>query len=428
MTWQVLYNLIVVPVLWGAFRLAGLFNDKIHRGIRGRKDLLHTVETEVRRLVSKNRLWFHSSSLGEFEQAKPIIAAIKKYDPAIDIIATFFSPSGYEHSRTFKPANIIAYLPFDSYRQVNAFVDIVQPTAVVMVRYDVWPNVLWALRRRKIPTMIANATMRRHSARKFPLSKQFHRSLYNCLSYILTVSESDRLSFSNFKLTGPVIQSIGDTRFDQVAMRSDEAARKHILPERITRGKKIFVVGQSWEADDNVVLPALYLLQKRMPDLLTILVPHEPTVEHLEQLDYRLEGQTTYIRFSDMNEYNDEKVILVDSVGILVPMYHYAHVAYVGGSFRQGVHNVLEPAAFSLPVLYGPKHANSQEAVTLARRGGGFVVENESEMYRVLSLLFEDESKRVEAGVKARRLVEENLGATERFLKYLTPLLPKTSP
>jgi 3-deoxy-D-manno-octulosonic-acid transferase len=269
--------------------------------------------------------------------------------------------------------------------------------------------------------------MKKNSPRKILFVRQFHRSLYDCLSYILTVSDSDRLSFDDFKLSHPVIESIGDTRFDQVNMRRDEAAKKHILPDRIVERKKVFVVGQSWDADDNVVLPVVFKLQEVMPDLLTILVPHEPTIEHLEQVEYRLEGRTSFIRFSEMNQYNNEKVILIDSVGVLVPLYRYAHIAYVGGSFRQGVHNVLEPAAFSLPVLYGPKHTNSQEAIALTHSGGGFVVEDEKDLYRILRTLLDNEAKRIEAGKKARQLVEQNLGATERFLKYLMPLLSHSS-
>jgi 3-deoxy-D-manno-octulosonic-acid transferase len=423
MAWKLFYNLFVVPVMWCAFQCAGFFNEKIRRGIQGRQDLLRKIKGEIDRSRAHYRLWFHSSSLGEFEQAKPIIAAIKKSNPDVSIIATFFSPSGYEHSTSYKLADTISYLPFDSYRTVNDFVDIVRPTAVIMVRYDVWPNLIWALNKRKIPMMIANATMKQNSIRKAFLLRQFHRALYNCFSSILTVSDSDKASFGDFRLSHPVVETIGDTRFDQVKIRSDEAARKHILPNRVIKGKKVFVIGQSWEADDDVVLPVLFKMQKKMPELLTILVPHEPTVEHLEQVENRLEGQTSFIRFSEMNQYAGEKVILVDSVGILVPLYKYAHVAYVGGSFRQGVHNVLEPAAFSLPVIFGPKHTNSQEAVALAEQGGGFVVGDEKELYRILRTLLENESKRLEAGKKARFLVDKNLGATERFLKYLMPLL-----
>ena len=252
---------------------------------------MKSIQGKVNRLGAHQRLWFHSSSLGEFEQAKPIIAAIKRLHPDVNIIATFFSPSGYEHSASFKLADIISYLPFDSYRHVNNFVDIVQPSAVIMVRYDVWPNLIWALHKRNIPVMIANATMKKNSIRKIMLVRQFHRALYNCFSFILTVSDSDKASFGDFALSHPAVETIGDTRFDQVKIRSDEAAKKQILPNRIAKGKKIFVVGQSWEADDNVILPVLFKLQKRMPDLLTILVPHEPTAEHLEQVNTVSKGK-----------------------------------------------------------------------------------------------------------------------------------------
>jgi len=425
MVWKLFYNIIVVPVMWCAFQCAGFFNEKIRRGIRGRQSLVKNMREEVIRLGEHQRFWFHSSSLGEFEQAKPIIAAIKRSHPDVNIVATFFSPSGYEHSKSYKQADIISYLPFDSYREVNNFVDSVQPTAVIMVRYDVWPNLIWALHKRKIPIMIANATMKQNSIRKIFLLRQFHRALYNCFSSILTVSDSDMASFGDFHLSHPVVATVGDTRFDQVKIRSDEAAKKHLLPNKIVKGKKVFVVGQSWDADDNVVLPVLFKIQKTMHDLLTIIVPHEPTVEYLEQVELRLEGNTSFIRFSELNQYAGEKVILVDSVGILVPLYKYAHVVYVGGSFRQGVHNVLEPAAFALPVVYGPKHTNSQEAVALADQGGGFVVEDEKELYRILRTLLENESKRIDAGKKARYLVEKNLGATDRFLTYLSPLFKK---
>jgi len=423
MVWKSFYNVLIVPVMWCVFQFGGLFNDKIRRGIKGRENLNKAIERDIQRLHGKYRLWFHSSSMGEFEQAKPIISAIKRSRPDVDIIATFFSPSGYEHSQSYKLADVIAYLPFDSPRRVSSFVDIVRPTAVVMVRYDVWPNLIWALQKRNIPAMIANATMKKRSMRKVFLLRQFHRALYNCLSLILTVSETDKLSFQDFGITAPKIEPIGDSRFDQVKTRRDEAAKKHILSDRIVKGKQVVVIGQSWDADNVVVLPALLRLQETMPQLLTILVPHEPSVENLEQVEYRLEGRTSFIRFSEMNDYRDEKVILIDSVGVLVPLYRFADAAFVGGSFRQGVHNVLEPAAFGIPVLYGPKHTNSQEAVALAKAGGGFVVENEEQVYGILKLLLENEPKRAEAGSKALAMVNENLGATERVMKYLMPYL-----
>ncbi len=420
-----LYNIVAVPLLWIVFHLGGFVNKKIRRGILGRKNLFSELKTNIEKNNSATRFWFHASSLGEFEQAKPIISAIRKDHPHIQIIATFFSPSGFENSKNYKGANVISYIPFDSYRGVKKFIDIVKPSVAIMVRYDIWPNMIFALKKNNIPVVIANATMKDHTLRKLPIFRQFHRSLYDCFSYILTVSKNDQNSFQEFGITAPIINAIGDTRFDQVMMRSHDARQKHLLSPSITENKKIFIVGQSWAEDDDIIIPVLLKIQKNEDSLLTIIVPHEPTVQHLEELESKLLEKISFIRFSEMNNYRGEKVILIDSIGVLVALYQYADVVYVGGSFRQGIHNILEPAVFDLPVIYGPKHTNSQEAVDLARLGGGFVIENERDLYRLLRTLLGNSSDRVHAGKISGTFVREHCGATERFLHYLQPYLNK---
>ncbi|MEI7906997.1 MAG: 3-deoxy-D-manno-octulosonic acid transferase, partial [Bacteroidota bacterium] len=211
--------------------------------------------------------------------------------------------------------------------------------------------------------------------------------------------------------------------FDQVMMRSSDARQRQLLSPSLTKNKKVFIVGQSWAEDDDVIIPVLLKIQKNEESLLTIIVPHEPTISHLEELESKLLDRISFIRFSEMNNYNDEKVILIDSIGVLVALYQYADVVYVGGSFRQGIHNILEPAVFDLPVIYGPKHTNSQEAVDLARLGGGFVIENEKELYRTLRTLLENSADRERAGRISGDFVREHCGATERFLHYLKPYL-----
>lgn len=418
-----LYNIIVVPLLWSVFHLGGLVNKKINKGIQGRKHLFAGLQSAIEKTGTAQRFWFHASSLGEFEQAKPIISAIKKNHPHVSIIATFFSPSGFENSKNYKSADVISYIPFDSYGGVNKFIAIVKPSVAVMVRYDIWPNMIYALRKKNIPVVIANATMKERSLRKIPFFLQFHRSLYNCFTYILTVSQTDHLSFQDFSTTLPVINAIGDTRFDQVMMRSLDARQKNLLADHITNGKKIFIVGQSWAEDDDVIIPVLLKLWKNEDSLLTIIVPHEPTLDHLEELESKLSGNISFIRFSELNNYANEKVILIDSIGILVALYKYAQVVYVGGSFKQGIHNILEPAVFGLPIIYGPKHTNSQEAVQLSKLGGGFVIENEKDLYRTLRSLLENGNLRIKAGAISEAFVRDNCGATDRFLHYLEPYL-----
>ena len=422
--WHALYNLLVIPGFWILFRVGALFNRKIRRGISGRRNLLERLEQDVRALKHRKRIWFHSSSLGEFEQAKPIIAALRKQYSGLDIVVTFFSPSGYEHARNYKLADLITYIPFDTVSNARRFLDLVRPTAAVLVRYDVWPNHVWELGRRGIPVFIANATIRKSSLRlRWPF-RSFHHYVYESLSSILTVSENDLRLFKEFGLRSPELVVVGETRYDQVWQRSEEARTKHLLPRPLLQKRKVLVVGSSWEDDENVVLPAFRRVAKADPQALMILVPHEPTLETLERLEVRLTylGLRT-IRFSDLNDYSQEPVIIVDSVGILMALYQYAQVAYVGGSFKQGIHNVLEPAVYGLPVVFGPKHENSQEAVELTARGGAFVVRNERECLRVLDRLFANPKQRQRAGAVSLGLVRENIGATDRFLDYFSSLL-----
>ena len=421
--WFILYNALFIPLFWALLHIAALFSFKIRSGIGGRKGLFEKIELDLPKLTSKRRVWFHSSSMGEFEQAKPIIAALRKKYRDINIIVTFFSPSGYDHSKSYKLADVITYIPFDTKANASRFLNLLQPTAAVFVRYDVWPNHVWELNARGIPAFIANATMRATSSRFYPPLKNFHCSLFNNFTSILTVSAKDAEAFALFGLTHPKVEAIGETRYDQVWQRSAEAKKKHLIPSAILKGKKLLLTGSTWPEDEEVLIPSIKKILKYDSNLLVILVPHEPTEDALEDIEYTFGPKPRTIRFSNLNDYANERIIIVDSVGILMALYQYASVAYVGGSFRQGVHNVLEPAVYGIPVVFGPKHTNSQEAMELARRGGGFIVNDQQECYRTLRTLLDDKKTNTTAGKQALMLVEENIGATERFIQYLQTVL-----
>jgi 3-deoxy-D-manno-octulosonic-acid transferase len=428
MIWKLLYNVVIIPLFWVAVYFLGLFKRKVRKAIRGRSHLFATLAADTAKLGTGPRLWVHSSSMGEFEQAKPIIAALRQRMPELRIIVTFFSPSGYEHSRTFPHADVIAYIPFDSLRNARRFLNLVRPTVAVMVRYDIWPNHIWELHRRRIPVLIANATMRRHTPRRLPILKAFHRSVYNAIDQILTVSPSDVEVFRALGITGPLIEVIGDTRYDQVATRSAEARKRSIIPAGILLGKKVVVAGSTWPEDEAVLLPAFLQMRQTLPSSLLIVVPHEPTLERLEELERQLHGTARTIRFSALNEYAGEEIVVVDSIGILLVLYASAHLAYVGGSFRQGIHNVLEAAVYGIPVIFGPRHRNSHEPLQLVERGGAFVIHDAEELRRTMLNLLEDETARTTAGARAAAFVRANLGATERILAHLDPYLHGTVP
>lgn len=420
--WYIVYNTLTIPFLWVALRLLALVKQKVRRGIAGRRSLFEHLERAMSRLQGHKRVWVHSSSLGEFEQAKPIIAALRKRYPDLDIIVSFFSPSGYDNSRTYKLASLITYIPFDTPRNARRFLDLVRPDVAVMVRYDLWPNHVWELKRRNIPALLANATLRPNSSRFWFALRNFHHYLYNSLTAILTVSHADVEAFRRFNLTKPQLQAIGETRYDQVWQRSLEAKEKHLIPYSLLRRRHVFVVGSSWEEDEDVIIPVFRKIVQNDSSALMILVPHEPTVATLERLELSLNADLRSIRFSALNDYTNEHVIIVDSIGILMALYQYADVAYVGGSFKQGVHNVLEPAAYGVPMLFGPRYENSHEAKELVRRGGGFVVVDQPGCYRILRTLFNNARARARAGNIALQLVKDNIGATERIVDQLAKL------
>jgi 3-deoxy-D-manno-octulosonic-acid transferase len=424
MIWKLFYNVLVIPCLWLGFQLYGLMNRKAARALRGRRNLFEQFRTKINELKpSQKRVWFHSSSMGEFEQAKPIIAELKRRQPNIQIIVSFFSPSGYEHSQSYKLADVITYIPFDSYSNARKFIEIMAPTAFVMMRYDIWPNHLWILQKLGIPTFIANATLQKKMYRHIPWVHQFIRSLYNSIDCILTVSRNDRAEFDKFHLFHPILEVIGDTRYDQVWKRSAESRNRKLLDQHILIDKKVFIIGSSWREDEEQLIPAVIKLFSEITGLFVIIIPHEPTEENLEFLEKEINGKISNIRFSNMHEYMGENIILIDSVGILMALYQYAHVAFVGGSFGNGIHNVLEPASYGIPIIFGPRYLNSQEAIALLRGKAGFSGNNRDELYQHIKMLLSNDVKRKLCGEHAVTLVKENVGATERFLSYMEKVL-----
>ena len=422
--WYYFYNLLALPIIRFLIYFLSLFKSKIRVGIRGRHGLFKDLIINLSGLDRKKRLlWFHSSSMGEFEQAKPIIEKIKK-NADVNILVTFFSPSGYRNSLKYPFADIISYLPFDSTRNGKRFVSLVRPSAVIFMRYDFWPNLIWILRNYNVPIFIVDATMRRSSKRKWLLAKQFHSALFKNFLRILTISEKDKSSFEDFSIPKDILSVVGDTRFDRVYQKSVEAKKKNLFKKGILEGKRVIVLGSTWDADEEVILPAIKKLMKYIDNLLIIIAPHEPTNKRLEELQYTFKD-FDIIRFSFMNDYSNEKVVIIDSIGILLTLYYYADIAYVGGSFRQGVHNVLEPAVYGIPVIFGPKNSNSQEARKMIELGCGIEITNRFNTYRTFRRLISNDEKREEIGKVALDYVEKNIGATEKIIYELANIKKK---
>jgi 3-deoxy-D-manno-octulosonic-acid transferase len=236
---------------------------------------------------------------------------------------------------------------------------------------------------------------------------------------ILTVSEDDANGFKDFGCTTEQVKAVGDTRFDRVYQRSINAKERHLIKDNLFEGKKVIVAGSTWELDEDVIVPAFLKLSKYDEDVILIIAPHEPTLLHLEKIENEFAGKLESIRFSALNNYNNERVIIVDSIGILLTLYTYAHIAFIGGSFKQNIHNVLEAAVYGIPVMFGPKITNSQEAQQLVKRGSGLLINNKREAYRHLRTLLTNEKLRASLGEISFKYVQENLGATEKILKEI---------
>ncbi|GAB4288596.1 MAG: glycosyltransferase N-terminal domain-containing protein [Ignavibacteriaceae bacterium] len=417
--WQLFYNLLIIPFLYLGLRILGLFNEKTRRGIKGRKRVFENIILDALSLdKTRPLIWFHSSSLGEFEQAKPIIQKLKEMIN-VNILVTFFSPSGYENSVKYPYADIVSYIPFDTNLNAETFLKIVRPDLSVLMRYDIWPNYIWQMHKTSTPCFLVDATLRKKSKRLLPVIRNFHKHLFTKITSILTVSEQDRENFLSLGCKPEQVKAVGDTRFDRVYQRSITAKERKLINENLFSGKKVLVAGSTWEADEEILIPSFLKLSKADENVVMILVPHEPTIHHLEKIENEFAGKINSIRFSFLNNYNNERVILVDSIGILLTLYTYADVAFVGGSFKQNVHNVLEAAVYGVPVLFGPKIENSQEAIELMKIGGGIRLKNKFTFYRQLRILFSDEERRKEIGAIALNYVRQNLGATDKILSEI---------
>lgn len=421
--WFGIYNYLVIPIFYLLVRIGGIFNNKIRRGIRGRKRMFEELVLESANLnKTKKIIWFHSSSLGEFEQAKPIIEELKK-DSTLNIIVTFFSPSGYENAKKYPFADLVSYIPFDSYQKALRFRQIVRPDLAIMMRYDIWPNHIWVMQKFNVPIFLVDATMKRNSPRKFPLLSNFHKVLFKELTKILTVSENDAIGFKGFGCSDDQLKVVGDTRFDRVYQRSLKARTRNLINENLLKDKKVFAAGSTWSVDEDVIIPAFIKLAKYDKKAVLLIAPHEPNIINLEKIENEFAGELSTIRFSHMNSYNNERVIIVDSIGILLTLYTYASAAFIGGSFKQSIHNVLEAAVYGIPVLFGPKIDNSQETQELLKRGGGVLIRNKREAYKQMRILFSNDTLRMAKGKTSFQYVQENLGATDKILVEISKYL-----
>jgi 3-deoxy-D-manno-octulosonic-acid transferase len=402
-------------------RLLTLTNEKMRVGVTGRKRVFTDLEEAVRGFGPGPRFWIHNSSMGEFEQAKPIVSKLKERFPDCHVIVSFFSPSGLAHVHNYADADHLCYLPLDTRRNAARFVETIRPDAAIVIRHDFWPNHLKALNHRNVPLLLANCSIRHQTHFRWRPVLEVNRYLYGSFDEVLTISQEAADLFRHYRLGAGKVTVVGDTRYDQVVKRA-QTAEASVSPLRKLKGARLgFVMGSTWPSDESVLIGALCRLKEENLLPWLVFVPHEPTEEHLSLLESEL-GTCGFHSQRLSKVQSSEKhgdALLVDRIGILASLYALGDLAFVGGGFGPGVHNVLEPAALGNVVLYGPRSTNSYEAGQLARRGVGFVVNNSEDVYTLLHDFLQDKSKRTTLGKHAMDLVAQNVGATDRIVSHV---------
>jgi 3-deoxy-D-manno-octulosonic-acid transferase len=389
-------------------RLASFWNVKAKKWVDGQSGLFEKIENSLEPGTGK-RFWFHASSLGEYELCKPLIRELKKGNKNCHIVVTFFSPSGFEGKGTLDQGDSFFYLPLDTPGNVKRLLNILNPDAAFFAKNDLWYFYLTALQERKIFTVLFSANFR---------DEQFYFKWYGRF-LLKRIKGFDKIFVqgqgSKTLLEGHGIGSavVGDSRFDRVA-EIVKTGKEYPEIADFIGVKKSLVVGSLWPSDLNQLLPAL----DKFPEIKVVLAPHDISEVSVTSLETKLGKEAIrYSRFQS-EEARTRKFLIIDNIGMLSSLYRYGSLAYVGGGFLEGLHNILEPAAWGLPVLFGPRLKKFPEAYELINWGGGFMVRNSEEVKNILERLLDKKTGSI-AGEKARLFVEESKGSIDKIMKEL---------
>jgi 3-deoxy-D-manno-octulosonic-acid transferase len=431
---RALYNL-AVPVGKAGLRLLTPFHAKTRRIWQAQQGLFQQLEVKLRGLEPPGaRILVHVASVGEYLSVLPLIRSLRADYPDLAVILSFLSPS-LENQLALVPAqpsgaaHLETYLCLDTPAAVTRFLDLVEPRLILFASYDIWPNLLWIAGERKIGCALINGILSETSSRyRFP-ARFFFGGLYRNLDCIGAVSKEDAARFEALGFPRSDLAVTGNCRFDQTLARCRGVGPQDPDLSRIVPGRWL-VAGSTWPPDEELLLPAWIKQAAADPELGLIIAPHEPNVEHLQELESSLTAaELSCLRYSQLSAVRPRpRVILVDRVGILYKLYRRGCAAYVGGGFGRGVHNVMEPAGMGLPVIFGPRHLNSAEALQMKAREAAWSVADKTELSSVLEKLLRDPAFRQAAGRKAEAVVLENTGATTRTLEWLRRFFPQILP
>ncbi|MGQ1891809.1 3-deoxy-D-manno-octulosonic acid transferase [Thermophagus sp. OGC60D27] len=393
-------------------KLASPFNAKARLLKNGRKEIWNQLQNLDQ---DSSIFWVHCASLGEFEQGRPIIEAIRAKHPDKKILLTFFSPSGYEVRKNYDMAHWVTYLPADTPQNARRFLNAVKPACALFIKYEFWPCFFKALHQRDIPIYSISSIFRENQLFFKWYGGWFRKALKAVSKFFVQDEESGRLLN---KIGIKNYQVVGDTRFDRVATIVKKAAE---VPAAATFAKEaslVIVAGSTWPPDEDLLIK---YINEAPSSVKMIIAPHEVHQSHINQIEQKLNVPS--LRYSNLREQipNNTKVLIIDTIGLLSAIYRYGDIAYIGGGFGKGIHNTLEAATYGIPVIFGPKYGKFKEACDLIDCSGGFPIQNFKDLYSLIEKFRNDTVQKKRSGKAAGNYVNSMCGSTEIILKEILP-------
>ncbi len=418
--WFFVYKIILIPIVVVIGAIGLCFNKKLRDGLFGRFQTRKVLKNYLNELNGDEIIyWFHASSHGEFLQTKPVLLGLKEVEPHAKLIVSFFSPSGYQHVND-ESIDCKIYLPLDFYWTVKSALRLVRPEKLIFAAYDIWPNLIWAAKELGIPTVLFAARFKKGTGKLLPVVRNFYHHVYKDFHSIYTITKTDhnhlQLMLENSSNT--TVRVFGNPRYDHVKSTADKFTTEHT--KSVLSRKKRIIFASIHDEDERIIYESVLRLLNDYESLSILWVPHEPipsvidaSVQRFEELGFKVSV------FSKQTPYDkdDPKVIVVDVVGVLSHLYWDGIIAYVGGGFSTGIHNVMEPAIARLPILFGPKYKNFHEAEELIKSGGGWSIENGEELFDKINILLSDDSKIIPASFAATDVIHRNVGAATRVVR-----------
>ncbi len=414
---QYLYTLLI-SIYGTAVSIASAFNPKAKLFSEGRRNW----ESKMLKSVSKNDriIWIHCSSLGEFEQGRPVMERIKTDYPNHKLAVSFFSPSGYEVQKDYKGADYIFYLPIDTISNSKKLIRALHPEILILVKYEYWYNLLNQLQKSKIPVIVISAVIKKDSLFLSGYGGWF-KKIIKRISHFFVQDEDSKELLKSIQIDQVTVS--GDTRFDRVKEILESHPKLEFI-EKFKGDSKLIVVGSSWPDDENLLIR---FINEQLPDeWKVVFAPHNINEKQIRQLADQIKKKTSIYSQTDENQLSDADVLIVDTIGMLTKIYAYADISYVGGGFtKTGVHNTIEPAVFGVPVIFGPVYQDYFEAIELIESGGALNFKDYNEFSEKMNSMIKDELLRTERGKAAFNYIQSKPNSTRLIIEYLNSKIKK---